>query len=105
MFGLFDKLKRTKTRVTVGYGGGVTGPTTPSCTGVTVQESILHDRWISSKYKEPYPSCLDHFEVVSSQGRTIAIFPCQYEHGGIEEAKANAQIFADALNKFNGKEA
>lgn len=97
---MIEKFRRTKDRVVVGYGWGITGPTSPTCTGVTVRQSILHHDWMEKK--GPYPEDTDHYVIVSSGIRTIAIFPCQYEDGGIEEAEANARIFANALNELNG---
>lgn len=72
-----------------GYGDGITGPTTPTISGPTVQEAIDHRTWLDGDMKSEAP--IDLHTVVSCREQTIAIVPTYYPGG-----EANARLIAAA---------
>jgi hypothetical protein len=75
-----------------GWNGGVTGPTTPSTSGATVEEFLAIHRWKENS-AIPYPKSSEFYDlVVSPEGgynRVIAI--CPHPDGS-----ANAALIARA---------
>lgn len=78
-----------------GYGGGITGPTTPTTSGPTVYESLEYSAWVEKGGKYP----VDKHTVVSCAGKTIAIVPTFYPEG-----EANARLIAAAPDLLNACE-
>lgn len=82
----------TKGKWTMGWGDGITGPTTPSVAGPTCREAVENKAWLDGKGPPP----LNRHTIVSESRRTIAIIPFQEGENGKIEAKANARLIASA---------
>jgi len=92
----------------LGYGEGLTGPTTPPTCGVTVHETIAYNCWQNGGGEFPYR----YHTVISYGTRTLAIIPTLPEDGILGHAVAErivkcvnacAGISNKGLDKINKK--
>ena len=76
----------------LGYGHGLTGPTTPAVCGVTVGECIQYCKWQRTGKEEDYPS---GYHIPISHGMdTVAVVPSLPGGNGSE----NAELLVKAVN-------
>lgn len=115
--------EHTEGKWKTGCGEGITGPTSPPCSGVTVQEKCQWDdwqlecvRWKESGSEGPYPpapSPRGQFEVVGVDDildldttlRSVVAFIPWRGKDGKKEAQANAALVAAAADLLAACEA
>lgn len=85
----------------VGWGGGITGPTTPAFRGPTVGDTVArnryeeeHDRWLKGGQQGAPPDVPERsFQLLTRGTETIAIIPTNGRFDGQEMAERLAALY------------